>query len=153
MDMNTFDFSPFFRSTVGFDRVFDLLDEATRSDEVSWPPYNIEKLGEDTYRITMAVAGFSQEDLSVVAHENTLIVTGKLKNGDMNATQYLYRGIAGRGFERRFNMADHVKVAGASLVNGLLHIELKREVPEAMKPRTIAIQSGSGPKAIEARAA
>jgi len=153
--MSAYDFSPFFRSTVGFDRLFDLLDTATRAEDSGYPPYNIEKLGEDTYRITMAVAGFAPDELSVVAHENVLTVSGKQKEVEGQKAQYLYRGIAGRAFERRFNLADYVKVTGAELNNGLLHLELKREVPEAMKPRTIAIQAGAAPKvaSIEAKAA
>jgi molecular chaperone IbpA len=153
--MSAYDFSPFFRSTVGFDRLFDLLDGATRAEDTGYPPYNIEKLGEDTYRITMAVAGFAPDELSVVAHENVLTVSGKQKDQEGQQAQYLYRGIAGRAFERRFNLADYVKVSGAELNNGLLHLELKREVPEAMKPRTIAIQAGAAPKvtSIEAKAA
>jgi molecular chaperone IbpA len=151
--MNTYDFSPFFRSTIGFDRVFDLLDSA-RSEENGYPPYNIEKLGEDTYRITMAVAGFAPEELSVVAQENVLTVSAKQKEAtDGQKPQFLYRGIAGRTFERRFNLADYVKVTGANLANGLLHVELKREVPEAVKPRTIQIQSGPAAKVLEAKAA
>jgi molecular chaperone IbpA len=151
--MNTYDFSPFFRSTIGFDRVFDLLDSA-RSEENGYPPYNIEKLGEDTYRITMAVAGFAPEELSVVAQENVLTVSAKQKEAtDGQKPQFLYRGIAGRTFERRFNLADYVKVTGANLANGLLHVELKREVPEAVKPRTISIQSGPAAKVLEAKAA
>ena len=151
--MRTFDYSPFYRATVGFDRVFDLLDSA-RSEENGYPPYNIEKLGEDTYRITMAVAGFAPEELSVVAQENVLTVSAKQKEAtDGQKPQFLYRGIAGRTFERRFNLADYVKVTGANLANGLLHVELKREVPEAVKPRTISIQSGPAAKVLEAKAA
>jgi molecular chaperone IbpA len=153
--MNAIDFSPYFRSMIGYDRVFDLLDSATRTEETGWPPYNIEKLGDDTYRITMAVAGFTQDELSVVAHENVLTVSGKQKQTDGQQSQFLYRGIAARTFERRFNLADYMRVTGANLTNGLLHLELKREVPEAMKPRSIAIQSGSTPKvtAIDSKAA
>jgi molecular chaperone IbpA len=153
--MNAIDFSPYFRSMIGYDRVFDLLDSATRNEETGWPPYNIEKLDDDTFRITMAVAGFNQDELSVVAHENVLTVAGKQKNADAQQAQFLYRGIAARSFERRFNLADYVRVTGANLTNGLLHVELKREVPEAMKPRSIAIQPGSTPKvtAIDSKAA
>ena len=150
--MSAFDFSPFFRSTVGYDRMFDLLDSATREDS-GYPPYNIEKTGEDTYRVTMAVAGFGPDELNVVAHDNVLTVSGKQKDVENGKVQYLHRGIAGRAFERRFNLADHVVVAGASLSNGLLHVELKREVPEAMKPRSISIQAGAAPKTLEAKAA
>jgi len=151
--MSAYDFSPFFRSTVGFDRMFDLLDTATRAEDTGYPPYNIEKLGEDTYRITMAVAGFAPDELSVVAHENVLTVSGKQKDVEGQKAQFLHRGIAGRAFERRFNLADYVKVDGASLSNGLLHVELRREVPEARKPRTINIEAAPSAKVLEAKAA
>ena len=135
-----FDFSPFYRSSVGFDRVFDLLENATRVETTeSWPPYDIAKTGDDTYRITMAVAGFVQEELEISAQPNLLIVTAQ-KRAEARG-EYLHRGIAARSFTRRFELADHVKVTGATLVNGLLTIELQREVPEAMKPRRIAISS------------
>jgi molecular chaperone IbpA len=151
--MTTLDFSPLFRSTVGFDRLSRLMDSALRNDEVGgYPPYNIEALGENAYRVTLAVAGFSPEDLTITSQENTLVVSGKQKNGDEN-TQYLYRGIAGRAFERRFQLADYIKVTGAQLVNGLLNIELAREVPEAMKPRTIKIETAGNGKVIETKAA
>jgi len=151
--MTTLDFSPLFRSTVGFDRLSRLMDAALRNDEVGgYPPYNIEALGENAYRVTMAVAGFSPEDLTITTQENSLIVSGKMKNADEN-TQYLYRGIAGRAFERRFQLADFIKVTGAKLVNGLLHIELAREVPEAMKPRSIKIETAGNGKVIETKAA
>ena len=141
--MDRFDFSPLFRSTIGFDRLARLVDSATRVDStaVSYPPYNIEKTGEDSYRLTMAVAGFSQDELDITVHENTLIVGGKAQQEDTNG-RYLHRGIARRAFERRFSLADHIRVAGASLDNGLLHVDLVREVPEAMKPRTIKIAAG-----------
>ena len=148
--MNTFDFSPYFRSSVGFDRLFDLLDNATRAEDPGYPPYNIERTGDDSYRITMAVAGFGPDELSAVAQENVLTVSGRQKDDKGQKGQYLHRGIAGRAFERRFNLADYVKVVGASLANGLLHVELKREVPEAVKPRSIKIEAGQQPKAIEA---
>jgi len=134
------DLSPLFRSTVGFDRVSRLLEDAFADVAPGYPPYNIEKHGENEYRIVMAVAGFSAEDLKVVAKENTLFVEGK-QNEKQNGTRYLHRGIAGRAFERRFELADHIQVVSSSLENGLLVIELKREIPEALKPRTIAIQS------------
>ncbi|WP_349258636.1 Hsp20 family protein [Steroidobacter sp.] len=135
-----FDFSPLFRSTVGFDRVFDLLDNASRVSSVdNWPPYDIIKTGEDTYRVTLAVAGFSENELSVTQERNLLVVSGE-KAANEN-TQYLHRGIAGRSFQRRFELADHVRVVGANLTNGLLTVELKREIPEAMKPRRIDIKS------------
>ena len=151
--MTTLDFSPLFRSTVGFDRLSRLMDSALRNDEAGgYPPYNIEALDENAYRVTLAVAGFSPEDLTITTQENALIVSGKMKNADENA-QYLYRGIAGRAFERRFQLADFIKVTGAKLVNGLLHIELVREVPEAMKPRTIKIETAGNGKVLETKAA
>ena len=151
--MTTLDFSPLFRSTVGFDRLSRMMDSALRNDEAGgYPPYNIEALGENAYRVTLAVAGFSPEDLTITSQENTLIVSGKTKNADED-TQYLYRGIAGRAFERRFQLADYIKVTGAALVNGLLNIELAREVPEAMKPRTIKIETAGNGKVIETKAA
>ena len=151
--MTTLDFSPLFRSTVGFDRLSRLMDSALRNDEAGgYPPYNIEALGENAYRVTLAVAGFSPEDLTITSQENTLVVSGKQKNAD-ESTQYLYRGIAGRAFERRFQLADYIKVTGAQLVNGLLNIELAREVPEAMKPRTIKIETAGNGKVIETKAA
>jgi|SRR5205807_4175028 len=136
--MDRFDFSPLFRSTIGFDRLTRLVDAATRVDTASlaYPPYNIEKTGEDAYRLTMAVAGFSQDE-----QENTLLVTGKAKKAE-DENRYLHRGIARRGFERRFSLADHIKVVGASLVNGMLHVDLVREVPEAAKPRKVQIGTG-----------
>jgi molecular chaperone IbpA len=142
-----FDFSPLFRSTVGFDRVFDLLDNASRLTSVdNWPPYDIVKSGEDEYRVTLAVAGFTENELNVTQERNLLVVSGeKAANEDV---QYLHRGIAGRSFQRRFELADHVRVVGAKLAHGLLTVELKREVPEAMKPRRIDIRSDiSLPKA------
>ncbi|MFQ5564192.1 MAG: Hsp20 family protein [Parvularculaceae bacterium] len=139
--MRSFDLTPLYRSTVGFDRVFDLLDTMGKAEAGGYPPYNIERIDEDQYRITVAVAGFGEEDLDLELHENTLTVTGKRPETDDGRT-FLYQGIAGRSFERRFQLAEHVEVAGASIVNGLLNIELKREVPEAMKPRKIAISNG-----------
>jgi len=136
----TFDFSPFYRSTVGFDRIFDLLDNATRVSTIdNFPPYDIAKTGEDAYRIAMAVAGFREDELSLTAEPNLLVVTGE-KSADSNR-EYLHRGIANRAFTRRFELADHVKVTGAKLESGLLIVELQREIPEAMKPRRIAIGS------------
>jgi molecular chaperone IbpA len=143
--MRTSDFSPLYRSTVGFDRLFDLLDHAGRG-EPNWPPYNIEKRGENEYRITMAVAGFARDEIELVQKENTLFVSGQ-KRGSDEGTQYLYRGIATRAFKQTFNLADHVKVRGANLEHGLLTIELVREVPEAMKPRRIEIAANQ-PKAV-----
>jgi len=151
--MNALDFSPYFRSSVGFDRLFDLLDSATRAEDPGYPPYNIEKTGDDSYRITMAVAGFGEDELNVVAQENVLTVSGRQKDDKGQKGQFLHRGIAGRAFERRFNLADYVKVTGAKLSNGLLHLELKREVPEAVKPRAIKIETAAQPMAIETKAA
>ena len=140
--MRTYDFSPLYRSTVGFDRVFDLLDHAGRAD-TSWPPYNIEKLSENAYRITMAVAGFAPDEIELVQQQNSLFVAGQ-KHGSDEGTQYLHRGIATRSFKQSFNLADHVKVSGARLEHGLLTIELVREIPEAMKPRRIEIGTSAG---------
>ncbi|MEQ8966710.1 MAG: Hsp20 family protein [Azospirillaceae bacterium] len=149
--MRTYDLSPLFRSTVGFDRMSRVLDAALNADEnaVGYPPYNIEKTGEDTYRIVMAVAGFGEDDLEIVSNENTVVIKGRARQ-DEDGVTYLHRGIAGRAFERRFQLADYVNVQGAELKNGLLFIELKREVPEALKPRTIAINGrADGAKALE----
>ena len=137
--MRSFDFTPLFRSTVGFDRMTNLLDAVTREENVGYPPYNIEKTAEDAYRIVLAVAGFGDEDLEITQHQNTLIVSGKQVEQNSGDKQYLYRGIAGRAFERRFELADYIKVAGAKLTNGLLNVELVREVPEEKKPRQIKI--------------
>lgn len=152
--MATFDFTPLFRSTVGFDRMTHLLDSALQHAEQSdgYPPYNIESVDEDKYRITVAVAGFGNDDLEVTAKENTLVVTGRHKETG-ESRKYLHRGIAGRPFERTFQLADHIRVVGADLQNGLLSIDLAREVPEALKPRTIEIASGKSPKTIENKAA
>jgi len=141
--MTTFDFAPLFRTAIGFDRLARLMDTAASAAEApSYPPYNIEKTGEDTYRLTMAVAGFRPEELDLVVQDNTLIVSGKVTS-DGQKGEVLYRGIAGRAFERRFVLADHIVVDGADLQNGLLHIALKRVVPEALKPRRIAIGSNA----------
>ena len=139
---SAFDFSPLMRSTIGFDRVSRLLDSAARMDEAanSYPPYNIEKAGEDRYRISMAVAGFAPDTLTVTVNENMLVIAGKARE-DKAGVEYLHRGIAARAFERRFELADTIKVVNASFENGLLHIELVREVPEAKKPRQIAIET------------
>ena len=156
--MRTFDLSPLFRSTVGFDHLANLMDAASHLDEqhLSYPPYNIEKLSEDDYRVTMAVAGFSEKDIEITSQDRTLLIIGRTSKEE-SAPQYLHRGIAGRSFERRFDLAEHIKVVGARLVNGLLHVELHREVPEAMKPRTIAIATSTEerpePKVIENMAA
>jgi molecular chaperone IbpA len=143
--MNTIDFSPLYRTAIGFDHLASLLDATMRSDQKrpTYPPYNIELTGEDQYRITIAIAGFEQSELSIEVEGNSLTVTGKKSEAD-DAKHYLYRGIAARNFERQFQMADHIKVTGASFKNGMLHIELEREIPEALKPRKIAIQSDNG---------
>ena len=133
-----YDFSPLYRSTVGFDRVFDLLDRVAPGPEAGWPPYNIEKVGEDQYRISLAVAGFSPEDIELVQNGHTLTVAGQ-KRPDAENAQYMHRGIATRSFRQTFNLAQHVKVTAARFEHGLLVIELKREVPEALKPRRIEI--------------
>lgn len=151
--MRAYDFSPLYRATVGFDRVADLMDRVL-SSEVShstYPPYNIEKTDDDAYRISVAVAGFSEGDLTVEQRENALVISAKKADEDDSKT-YLHRGIATRAFEKRFHLADHVRVSGASHADGMLHIDLVREVPEALKPRTIDIASGNTveAKAIEA---
>ena len=148
---SAFDFSPLLRSTVGFDRVADLFEAMSRVDDTSlgYPPYNIEKAGDDSYRITMAVAGFGLDDLEIEMHDGRLTVRGKL-DGDDQGHVYLHRGIAGRAFERTFQLADYVQVHSANLADGLLHIELVREVPEALKPRTIEIAS-SAPKKLASK--
>ncbi len=139
--MRTYDLTPLYRSTVGFDRVFDLLDTMSKAETGGYPPYNIERVDENEYRITLAVAGFGENDLEIEIHENALKITGSRSTED-EGRDFVYQGIAGRSFERRFQLAEHVKVAGASLVNGLLNIDLKREVPETLKPRKIAINGG-----------
>jgi molecular chaperone IbpA len=151
--MSTFDFAPLFRSTVGFDRMVSLLDAAGRTDEQAYPPYNIEKVGDDAYRITLAVAGFAEDDLGITAQGNSLVISGKQKREEPKTGEYLYRGIAGRAFERRFQLADHIKVTGAALANGLLHVDLVREVPEAMKPRTIKVTAAQPKQVLETKAA
>jgi len=146
--MTRLDFSPLFRTAIGFDRLARLADTAAATAEAnSYPPYNIEKTGDDTYRLTMAVAGFSPDDIEIVVKDNTLVVSGRVA-GEGEKTEVLYRGIAGRAFERRFVLADHMVVEGADLKNGLLHVGLKRVVPEALKPRRIAIGGGSDAAAI-----
>lgn len=151
--MRTFDMTPLFRNSVGFDRMARLMDGVAGDQAPAYPPYNIERVGEDAYRITMAVAGFGEADIDVQVKENQLTITGRVEKATDEAreTQFLHRGIAERAFERRFNLADHIRVAGADLVNGLLHVELVREVPEAMKPRSIAINGNV--KAIDNKAA
>lgn len=148
-----FDLSPLYRSTIGFDRLARMLDEVSSTETPAYPPYNIERLGEDEYRITMAVAGFGSNDIAVDVEGNSLTVTGKkAANGDAKS-EYLHQGIAARAFERRFQLASHVEVKGADLDNGLLHISLKREVPEALKPRSIAVMSNAAPSVLEAKKA
>ncbi len=145
--MRTFDLSPLFRSTVGFDHLTQALDTALQASEnsLAYPPYNIEKTGEDAYRITMAVAGFSADELEVMTHEGTLQVKGRTKaEPETGQAVYLYHGIAARAFERRFQLADYVHVTGARLENGMLFVALARQVPEALKPRAIAIHAGPG---------
>jgi len=140
--MTSYDFAPLFRTAIGFDRLARLVDTAaSAADAPSYPPYNIEKTGDDTYRLPMAVAGFRPEDLEVVLKDNALTVSGRVAT-DTAKAETLYRGIAGRAFERRFVLADHIVVEGADLQNGLLHVGLKRVVPEALKPRRIEIGSG-----------
>lgn len=147
------DFAPLYRSTVGFDRLFSLMDNlATDNGQPSYPPYNIERTGENAYRITMAVAGFGEPDIAIEVKENGLTVKGEKKD-EGDAREVLYRGIASRAFERRFQLADYVVVKGASLENGLLHIDLVREIPEAMKARQIPITTAAKAKQIEAQAA
>lgn len=148
-----FDYTPFYRSSVGFDRLFRLLDEAANGETQAYPPYNIERLGENSYRITIAVAGFSPAELAIEAKGNALTVSGKKADKTEGNVEVLHQGIAGRSFERRFQLADYVEVKGADLANGLLHIALERVVPEAMKPRQIAIASAEKPKVLEAKAA
>ena len=154
--MRTYDLTPFYRSTVGFDRLFSLLDRSTADGSPGYPPYNIERTGENSYRITVAVSGFSQGELSIVAKENTLTIKGE-KTANENgkeSSEVLYRGIAARAFERVFQLADFVVVKNASLENGLLHVDLVREIPEAKKPRQIAINAGaSKAQVIESSAA
>jgi len=137
--MRTYDLSPLYRSTVGFDRLFGMLDSVTNGEAQPYPPYNIERTGENAYRVTLAVAGFGEGDLDIQSKENVLTVKGEKSEEKQEDREVLYRGIAARAFERRFQLADHVEVTGASLENGLLHIDLVREIPEAMKPRKIAI--------------
>jgi molecular chaperone IbpA len=143
--MRTYDLTPFYRSTVGFDRLFNLLDQATSDGSPGYPPYNIERTGENAYRVTVAVSGFSKDELSLVAKENTLTIKGEKvanENGK-GKSEVLYRGIAARAFERSFQLADHVTVKNASLENGLLHVDLEREIPEAKKPRSIPISTSA----------
>lgn len=149
--MRTYDLSPLYRSTVGFDRFANLLDQVltTETAQPSYPPYNIEKVSDDAYRITLAVAGFGEDEIDIEAREGVLVVKGARKQTEEGETQtFLHRGIAERAFERRFQLADHVRATGAEIVNGLLHVDLVREIPEALKPRKIEI---GAPKAIEGK--
>jgi molecular chaperone IbpA len=139
--MNALNLTPLFRTAIGFDRLARLMDAATTAD-VSYPPYNIEKTGEDSYRLTMAVAGFGPDEIEMTVKDNTLHITGRAAK-DEGKAELLYRGIAGRAFERKFVLADHIVVEGAALENGLLHVALKRVVPEALKPRRIAVSVGA----------
>jgi molecular chaperone IbpA len=139
--MRTYDLSPLFRSSIGFDRLSRLIEASQATEAVAYPPYNIEKLGENAYRITMAVAGFGEGDIDIVVQDNALTVRGKAQ-AEPETAQFLHRGIAGRAFERLFQLADHVEVEGARLENGLLHVELVRRIPEQLKPRKIEIASG-----------
>lgn len=146
--MRTVDFSPLYRSIVGFDRLADLMDSATKVESQGYPPYNIQHVAEDEYLIELAVAGFSDDDLTVEVQGNVLTVTGRIAEKDEADTRrFLHRGIAERAFERRFHLADHVIVSGAELRNGMLSVQLVREIPESAKPRSIAIDTGSVPKA------
>ncbi len=149
--MRTFDLTPLFRSSVGFDRLSQLMDTASRLDDgaASFPPYNIEKHGEDEYKITMAVAGFSIDDIEITAQEQNLIVRGSKQKEDEDESVYLHRGIANRAFERRFQIAEHIRISGASMENGLLYIDMVREVPEYLKPRTIEIAAPKAGKAVK----
>src|SRR5213595_3319484 len=151
--MRTYDFSPLWRSTIGFDRLFDLVETAQRAGEDNYPPYNIERLGEDRYQISLAVAGFAVDEISVTAEQNTVTIEGC--KAEKAQREYLYQGISSRPFKRQFNLADYVQVKGAAFDNGLLQIELVREIPEAMKPRRIAINGSpaSNVQQIETKAA
>lgn len=151
--MNSFDFSPFYRSFIGFDHLANLMDAAVRNEkQPAYPPYNIEVTGDDQYRITMAVAGFEPAELSIETEHNTLLVRGQ-KADKTTERRYLHQGIAERNFERKFQLSDYVKVTGANVDHGLLHIELVREIPEALKPRKIAIQTAQATTGITQQAA
>jgi molecular chaperone IbpA len=152
--MRTFDLTPLYRSTVGFDRVFSLFDDLADTSTPGYPPYNIERTGENDYRITVAVAGFSEPELTIEVKENTLKISGdKQTKTEAKKSEPLYQGIAARAFERVFQLADHVQVKGASLENGLLHVDLVREIPEAKKPRQITIGNVNKPQVVETKAA
>ena len=152
--MNRFDFTPYRRNTVGFDRLFELLETTGRSAQnENYPPFNIERTGENDYQITVAVAGFKTEEIDIVAQQNLLIVTGSKQSESNDNRDFLHMGIATRNFERRFQLADHIKVTGAELANGVLHVDLVREVPEAMKPRTIKVGTVQPKQMLDAKAA
>ncbi|MCR9071721.1 MAG: Hsp20 family protein [Alphaproteobacteria bacterium] len=156
--MRTIDFTPVFRSTVGFDRMARLMDDMLRAGDTgnvpAYPPYNIEKLGEDDYRITMAVAGFAEGDLDITVEDTTLVISGKVEKSERESDRsFLHRGIATRAFERRFHLAEAIKVVGASVENGLLHVDLVHEVPEEKKPRKIEIATAGATKRLEDRQA
>jgi molecular chaperone IbpA len=149
--MRTYDFAPLWRSTIGFDRLFDLLDQTRHRADDNYPPYNIERLGEDRYQISVALAGFSPDEIAVTAEQNVLTVEGR--NSDHDQHEYLYQGISARTFKRQFNLAEYVRVKAATFDNGLLRVELVREIPDAMKPRRIAIGSGAPAGQITQKAA
>ncbi len=155
--MRQYDLSPLYRSTVGFDRLFNLIDQMSGVEGAAptYPPYNIERTGENAYRISVAVAGFAEKDLTIETRENTLLIRGSKApvEGEAAKPEVLYQGIAARAFERRFQLADHVQVTGALLEHGLLHVDLVREIPEAQKPRQIQIGATRGPKVVESKAA
>ncbi|MDB2406907.1 Hsp20 family protein [Jannaschia sp.] len=147
--MRTYDFTPLYRATVGFDRMASMVDRAMAADTATtYPPYNIEKVGDDAYRISIAVAGFTADELNIEAKDHQLTVTARKADSDTK-TAYLHRGIAQRAFEKTFQLADHVQVTGASHADGMLHVELERQIPEALKPRQIRIASGAEPQALE----
>jgi len=148
MTMRAYDFTPYRRSTVGFDRLFDFLESASRAEPDNYPPFDLEKMSDDSYRITIAVAGFKREEIDIVAHQNMLTITGRRSEQKGRDGSFLHMGIANRAFERRFELADFVQVTSAELADGLLTIELAREIPEAMKPRKISI-GGAAPAIIE----
>jgi molecular chaperone IbpA len=151
--MRQFDLAPLYRNTVGFDRLFSMLDQLVSVDAApSYPPYNIERTGETAYRISVAVAGFTDNDLMIEVKENTLTIRGEKKVSEDRKADVLYQGIAARSFERRFQLADGVQVTGAALENGLLHVDLVRQIPEAKKPKLIPIAAGRAPQTIEAKA-
>ena len=146
--MRTYDFSPLYRSTVGFDHLFNLLDQSARAEASNWPPYNVERISEDDYRITMALAGFSPDEIELVQKENTLQVAGHKNTDQQQGSEVLHRGIATRPFRQSFSLAEHLKVTNATFEHGMLRIELKREVPEALKPRRIEIATASGQQSV-----